>query len=307
MSPSLTRNLVFAVIVLLAVVAGFLYRNLIRQPTAASPQSSEILVLGDSQLSFGAGPVFSTFFGDLPNQCRPHITDPRDLALLKDKRFAMIGTRSTSLQSWTSNRGRAWELLCHKDKRWGVNASVWGTLKPPKRRYVQIGEGANFQFCTRPETPLQNLFATGYYSPQLLMIFVGGNGAARLAHQPESAKQDVAAFLASLPENTGCVFMMTAPVLSKSLNDQRLVAQDSLRTAFADHGNRCAFVEGHTRETRKAIEGQVRFFRQREDGTVKDPYHANEGAAGLFLNARRKSLCHALVDQLRRYPGREAS
>lgn len=302
MKLSVKRFLICGVVVLLAVAIGFLYRELAHQPAVPSPRSTEILVLGDSQLSFGAGPFLTTFFGDLPNQCREHVTDPRDVAVLKGKRFAMIGTRSTSLQSWITNSGQAWELLCHKDKRWGVNASAWGTVKLPDKRYVQVGEGANFQFCKLPETPLQNLFATDYYAPELLMIFVGGNGAARLASSPTKAKQDVAAFLADLPHNTGCVFMMTAPVFSQAQNERRLAAQASLSAAFADHGDRCTFVEGHTPETRAAIEGKAQFFRQREDGTVKDPYHANEDAADRFLKLRRKSLCRALAGQLRSHP-----
>lgn len=289
--------LVCAAVVLAALAAAIIYRSLAPQPR--STLSTEILVLGDSQLSFGAGPVLSAFFGDLPNQCRAHVDVPDAVDVLAGKRFAMIGTRSTSLQSWTTNAGRAWELLCHKDQRWGVNASTWGTVKPLSKRYVQIGEGAHFQFCRTPETPLQNLFATGYYAPALLMIFVGGNGAERLAGDPAMARRDVAALIADLPANTGCVFMMTAPVYPKTLNDQRVVAQANLRAAFARHGGRCAFVDGHTRATRAAIEGQSRFFRRREDGTVKDPYHANEEAAARFLEHRRGPLCRALVDQLR--------
>lgn len=292
--------LVCAAVVLAALVAAIIYRTFTPQPR--STLSTEILVLGDSQLSFGAGPVLSAFFADLANQCRAHVDDPDAVDALAGKRFAMIGTRSTSLQSWTTNTGRAWELLCHKDKRWGVNASTWGTVKPPKKRYVQIGEGAHFQFCATPETPLQNLFATGYYTPELLMVFVGGNGAGRLARDPAQARRDVAAFVADLPRDTGCVFMMTAPVYPKALNDERLVAQANLRAAFAAHGGRCAFVDGHTPATRAAIEGQSQFFRRREDGTVKDPYHANEAAAARFLERRRGPLCRALADQLRRRP-----
>ncbi|MGI9477337.1 MAG: hypothetical protein ACR2PI_11585 [Hyphomicrobiaceae bacterium] len=301
------RILICGVIALLAVAVAYLYREFIQQRSARSARSAEILVLGDSQLSFGAGPVLSAFFDDLPNQCREHVNDPLDLGVLKGKRFAMIGTRSTSLQSWTTSRGKAWELLCHKDKRWGVNASTWGLVKSPDRRYVQIGEGANFQFCTPPETPLQNLFATGYYEPELLMIFVGGNGAARLADNSAMAEQDVAALLADMPDNTGCVFMMTAPIFSNSHNDKRVAAQAHLRAAFADHAHRCSFVDGHTPATRAAIEGKAQFFRRRADGTVKDPYHANEDAAGRFLDLRRGPLCRALAKQLRRRAGQGAS
>lgn len=302
MKPAVKRILFFAMVALLAIAAGYRYRNVVERPAAPSPRSAEILVLGDSQLSFGAGPVLSAFFRDMPNRCREHVTDPHDLSELTGKRFAMIGARSTSLQSWTTNSGKAWELLCHKDKRWGVNASAWGTVRPPEKRYIQVGEGENFQFCTLPETPLQNLFANGYFTPQLLMVFVGGNGAARLANNPALAAQDVAALMADLPENTGCVFMMTAPVYSKAQNDQRLAAQASLRAAFSQRGDRCAFVDGHTSKTREAIEGMAQFFRRREDGSVKDPYHANEDAAGRFLDARRGPLCRALAGQLRRHP-----
>lgn len=300
MRLSLTQSLIGGLVVLLVVVGGYLMRTHLFRPNVPSPQATEILVLGDSQLSFGAGPVFSRFFEELPGQCRSHVANPSDIALLKAKHFAMIGTRSTSLQSWTTTGSRAWGLLCHKDKRWGVNASAWGTVKPPKRRYIQVGEGDNFQFCKLPETPLQNLFATGYYAPELLMVFVGGNGAARLARDPAMAKQDVDAFVAGLPANTGCVFMMTAPIYGRKYNDDRLLAQANLRAAFAEHGNRCSFVEGHTPKTRAAIEGQAQFFRRREDGSVKDPYHADELAARRFLDLRRGPLCRALAEQFRR-------
>ncbi len=294
------RILLLGAIVLLAISAAVVFREFSHQPVPHSPQASEIIVLGDSQLSFGAGPVLSRFFEDLPNQCRDHLAGTGDVTHLENKRFGMIGVRSTSLQSWTSRGGRAWELLCHKDKRWGVNASAWGTLKPPERRYIQIGEGEDFQFCRADATPLQHLFAAGYYHPELLMIFVGGNGAARLARDVAAAKQDVAAFLKDVPRQTSCVFMMTAPVYTPAQNAQRLAAQANLKAAFAAHGDHCTFVEGHTPETRASIEGQARFFRKREDGSVKDPYHANEEAAGLFLKFRKPALCRALSFQLQR-------
>mgnify|MGYP001825716716 CR=1 FL=1 len=292
--------LVLAALVLLAVAIGLYVREPAQRAALPAPQTTDILVLGDSQLSFGAGPVLSRFFADLPYQCRNHLSAANRLSLPESKRFGMIGVRSTSLQSWTSTGGRAWELLCHKDKRWGVNASVWGTLKPADRRYVQIGEGENFQFCRAGGTPLQQLFADAYYLPELLMIFVGGNGAARLAGDLKAARRDVAAFLNELPNDTGCVFMMTAPVYSPVQIAQRRAAQANLKIVFAEHGERCTFVAGHTPETRAAIEGKARFFRRREDGSVKDPYHANEDAAQRFLESRRPTLCRALAFQLQR-------
>ena len=264
-----------------------------------SPLTTDILVLGDSQLSFGAGPVLENFFQNLAQQCGGDIQHPSDLELLRGRRFAMIGTRSTSLQSWIANSGRAWELLCHKDKTWGVNASAWGTVKPPEKRYVQIGEGKYFQFCRPPKTPLQNLFAAGYYRPALVLIFVGGNGSGRLARSRSAAEGDVSRLMDEFPANTGCIFMMTAPVLSNADNEIRRLAQANLQAAFEAHGKRCTFVKGHTPATRSAIEGQVQYFRRDEDGNVKDPHHANKDAAMAFLALRRSALCQALVGQLR--------
>ena len=265
-----------------------------RQP---NPLTAEILVLGDSQLSFGGGPTFSALFADLPNQCRDITVTAQRLELMEDKRFSMIGTRSTSLNSWVTMKGRPWELLCHKDKKWGVNASTWGAVKPEKRRYVQIGEGENFQFCKPDKPPIQHLFAPGYYQPELLMIYVGGNGAGRLARNPKLAQKDVDAFIQNLPAGLGCIFMMTAPVYQKSQNDRRLKAQANLRAAFAKHERRCSFVDGHTPATRAAIEGQAQYFRRDETGKVKDPYHANKDAGAAFLKLRRAQLCGALLEQ----------
>ena len=296
----LRRGMVIAVFVIGAAMLAHWFAPAPRQPK--SYLATEVLVLGDSQLSFGAGPVLSRFFGDMTRQCASAMTlDATTRRLLADKRFAMIGTRSTSLQSWTTSAGRAWQLLCHRDKKWGVNASAWGTVKPANKRYVQIGEGAAFQVCRPGATPLQQLFATGYYAPELLMVFVGGNGAARLAADKRAAKRDVRRLIDTLPADTGCIFMMTAPIFRRPDNDTRAVAQGNLRAAFAEHNGRCSFVDGHTSDTRAAIEGRQHFFRRDHAGAVKDPYHANEAAAERFLALRRPALCQALITQLLNY------
>ncbi len=261
-------------------------------------RSADILVLGDSQLSFGAGPVLSEFFSRLPESCTIAARNNAARDTLSRRRFAMIGTRSTSLHSWVTTSGPAWNALCAKDKKWGVNASVWGTIKPPQKRYVQVGTGPDFQVCRLGRTPLQNLFSANYYTPKLLIAFFGGNGAARLARNPDAAKHDVAEFVRWLPSETRCIFMMTAPVYPARLNKQRRQAQAHLRDAFAAHGQRCTFVEGHTPQTRAAIEGRSIFFRRNEAGKVIDPYHASQGAAAIFLSLRRVDLCRALLVEL---------
>ncbi|MGI9426586.1 MAG: SGNH/GDSL hydrolase family protein [Hyphomicrobiaceae bacterium] len=267
---------------------------------ASSYKTTDILVIGDSQLSFGAGPVLETFFRTLPQQCA-RITNPSaEPDTLTGLSFAMIGARSTSLQSWVTRRTPAWRQLCRKDKTHGVNASTWGTLAQPKMRYVQIGEGARFQFCKRRHTPLQALTSTGGYRPKVIIWFLGGNGAGRLAGSTKSTRSDVDRLVTQLRSDVGCVVMTTVPVYSRRLNRTRLKAQANLKAALAAHGRRCSFVAGFTPATIKLVQGQARYFRRRRSGTVKDPFHPSEAATRKVFALMKPQLCRALVEQLDR-------
>ncbi len=261
-------------------------------------RSTDILVLGDSQLSFGAGPVLKDFFENLPARCASALKDPADIARLDGLSYGMLGTRSTSLQSWVQSSGPAWKQLCRKDKKHGVNASSWGTLKTAKRRFIQVGEGRKFQVCKRGRTPLQALLAKTYYQPKVLMFFVGGNGAGRLAGSLKKTRTDVDRLVSSLPPQTGCLFMTTVPIFTRKRNRTRLRAQKNLRTAFAKHGERCAMVEGFNKQTLSAIEGKSQYFRRRKSGRIKDPFHPDKRATQKFMNLTRPALCRALVKQL---------
>ena len=261
---------------------------------------TDILVLGDSQLSFGGGPALKDFLSNLKTRCQSLAGKEPGLNTLEGRNFGMLGTRSTSLQSWVTRGTPAWRQLCRKDKRHGVNASAWGTLKKPKRRYVQVGEGAKYQFCKRSRTPLQALFTKGYYKPRVLMFFIGGNGAGRLAGSRKAAQNDVDRLIKTLPEDVGCVFMLTVPIFTKRRNRTRLRAQRNLKKAFAAHDGRCALVEGFTSKTIASIEGKSRFFRRRRSGAVKDPFHPNETASRRFMALTGAPLCRALINQFGR-------
>ena len=89
--------------------------------------------------------------------------------------------------------------------------------------------------------------------------------------------------------------MMTAPVYQTMQNDRRLKAQNKLRAAFANHGERCTCVDGYTPATRVAIEVQAQYLRKDDSGKVEDPYHANKYAGAVFLKLRRAPLCNALI------------
>ncbi|MEP5010515.1 MAG: SGNH/GDSL hydrolase family protein, partial [Roseobacter sp.] len=75
----------------LALFAGFAAVA----PTFAVAQSTpDILVLGDSQISFGAGEVYLNYFDELPDRCKMTSSRKRRLAKLGDRQTAAIGVRS---------------------------------------------------------------------------------------------------------------------------------------------------------------------------------------------------------------------
>lgn len=80
--------------------------------------SPDVHVLGDSQLTFGAGPAFVSLFSDLRGDC----------GLAGDASVGVIGVRSSSLQSWTSASKKAKGAICGADPKWKVNTRVYGTL-----------------------------------------------------------------------------------------------------------------------------------------------------------------------------------
>lgn len=93
--------------------------------------------------------------------------------------------------------------------------------------------------------------------------------------------------------------MMTAPVYQTMQNDRRLKAQNKLRAAFANHGERCTCVDGHTPATRVAIEVQAHYFRKYDSGKVEDPYHANKYVGAVFLKLRIAPMCNVLIKQFK--------
>jgi len=263
-----------------------------------SLQFPEILVLGDSQLSFGAGPVMLSFFKNIKKHCGSIIDQTPLLEMIEKKRTTLLGVRSTSLESWVTKKGRAWKAMCRKDKTWGVNASIWGFQQKRKTHYVQIGEGKKYQFCKKGKTPLEAMTMSGYYRPKLIMFYLLGNGAGRLAGNAKAATRDIERMIEQLPANTACIYMTTLPNYKKRINKTRLKAQAQIERAIAMHGNRCTFVRGMTQKVVAAIQGQSRYFRRKKSGKVKDPFHPDAAATKRVLALTSSALCRAVVDKL---------
>ena len=255
---------------------------------AEAPGSPDVLVLGDSQLSFGAGVAFVDLLHKMAGEC----------GLPPAPTIGVIGVRSSTLVAWTGRTKSAKKAICDVDPKWGVNAGAYGTLSPGAKPYVQIGKGAQFQFCSVDRSPLQAVFDRGYYMPRLLIMFLMGNATERWADSPAAAQADVRAFVADLPPDQPCLFMTSAPPYVEKVARLRQRAQDNIKRAFASAGGRCSFVPGFTPATIRENLGNAANFRRGASGKVKDPFHPTEAAARRFLGLRRTDLCRAIAAQL---------
>ncbi|WP_299610441.1 SGNH/GDSL hydrolase family protein [uncultured Tateyamaria sp.] len=281
---------------LLAAFAALIPASLAAQ--TSDFQSPSIVILGDSQIPFGSGPVFLEFFENIKGHCPPTPEQAANLEVLADMKVAVIGVRSTSLHSWTAKMGRAKGAICDVDPKWKVNAGTYGFINTTGNKYKQIGQGDAYQFCEKDMSAFQTMFRAGYYEPKLILLSFLGNSAKRWAGSYDKALEDVQKMNAQLPAGVPCIFMTTAPSYSKKITDLRLKAQANVRRAFAETGSQCSFVEGATPETVAANQGNKKYFRLSKSGKVKDPYHPNERAAKTFFMIAMEDICTAVYDQI---------
>ena len=260
--------------------------------------SPDILVLGDSQISFGSGPVFVDFLSELDTLCAPTKRQSRQLKQLGEMKVGVIGVRSTSIHSWTARKGAAKGSICNVDAKWKVNAGTYGVVNTTQNAFKQMGQGRNYQFCSVGKSPFETMFREDYYNPKLLVLAFLGNAAKRWASQPDAAVADVRRLTQQLPADLPCVFMTTAPAHTKKVAKSRSRAQENIQKAFAKTGNRCTFVKGITPETIAVNQSTPSFFRRNEDGRVKDPYHPNERGARHHFKQRTPAICTAIFDAL---------
>jgi hypothetical protein len=147
-------------------------------------------------------------------------------------------------------------------------------------------------------SPLQAVFADGYYAPDLAIFFLMGNATERWAGSTAAALQDVRSLVADLPPGQPCIFMTTAPPYREKAVRERVAAQTNIAAAFAEAGRQCSFVAGLTPETIAENQGNAANFRRNASGKVKDPYHPTEAGARRFLKLRRAALCAAIAGEL---------
>jgi hypothetical protein len=269
-------------------------------PLQAHAQSNvDVLILGDSQISFGAGEAYLSFFKNLKQNCANSSLRKKDYAKLANRRTLAVGVRSTSLHSWTARSGASKDTICAVDKKYGVNAGAYGIRGNKDRKFIQIGKERGFGYCQPNQSPFETLFQNPNNTPKLLVLNFLGNAEKRWAESQSAADQDVRRTLQQIPEDVPCVILTTAPVFKKGTNDKRMTAQTRLIRATQKAGNRCQVVEGFTPQTRNAIEGKAQFFRRNKSGRVTDPHHPNTSATRQFTKIIAPKLCDAIGHALK--------
>ncbi|MEP3299345.1 MAG: SGNH/GDSL hydrolase family protein [Pseudoruegeria sp.] len=258
----------------------------------------DVLILGDSQISFGAGEVYLDFFDNLQRNCAKTISKAQ-MKRLGQRRTLAVGVRSTSLHSWVARDGRAKDTICEVDKKYGVNAGAYGIAGQPDRKFIQIGKEPGFQYCRKNESALEVVFNDPANTPKLLVLNVLGNAEKRWSESQSTADTDVRRTLQQIPKSVPCIVLTTAPVFHKTTNDTRMLAQNKLARALEKAGGRCHLVKGISPETRAVIEGKSKFFRQNKNGKIVDPHHPSKTAIKQFMKSTGPKLCEAVAAVLK--------
>ena len=261
-------------------------------------ETPDILVLGDSQITFGAGPAYLAFFQSLARRCAGHADRAQRQQVRHLKTVAVIGVRSTALREWSARGAKGKADICEVDPVLKKNAGAFGTVNLARDRYVQIGEGTDFQFCRAGASPLETAIAPGYYQPKLLVLSFLGNASRDWADDPDLARRDARVAMAQVPDGLPCVFMTTVPSFQMAANNLRVRAQANIRAAMAETGGACTFVGGVTDQTIALMTSDKRSFRVNESGEVKDPFHPTHRGAQRYLRAIAPQLCSAILSSL---------
>lgn len=264
-------------------------------PTQIFAQSkTDILILGDSQISFGAGEVYLDFFKALKRNCGPALSRAERKKLGKRRTLA-VGVRSTSLHSWVARDGAPKDTICEVDKKFGVNAGVYGINGSDERKFIQIGQERGFKYCRKNRSAFETVFSDPENRPKLLVLNFLGNAEKRWAESQSLADRDVRQTLKQIPKDIPCIVLTSAPVFHKATNDRRMLAQARLARALEKTDGQCQLVKGFTPQTRKAIEGKPQFFKRNKSGKITDPHHPSKAAIKRFLNATAPQFCEAMA------------
>jgi hypothetical protein len=188
-------------------------------------------------------------------------------------------------------------MICVRDPKGLSNASTYGAMRYRASRWAQIGESPRHQFCGKARSLLENIFAELPAPPRLVVFNCLGLSTFRWI-AADKLRQDLQELDWQLPTQTACLFLTTIPTYRASINRPRWRAQANLEAALKETGSRCRVVAGHTPATIAAFENNRAYYRKRSNGTVRDPYHANDAGARRFLKLRGNAICRGVVQAL---------
>ncbi|MEO1694121.1 MAG: hypothetical protein AAFR55_02665 [Pseudomonadota bacterium] len=256
----------------------------------------DVLILGDSQLSFGSGKAFYKFFTNLDTRCRGSGLPETTLKRLAKRRVGIIGVRSTGVHTWLSRTRRGKRMICVKDPAGLVNASAYGAARH-RQKWVQIGESRHHQFCKSGRSALETMFSQRRYQPKLMVFNFLGLSASRWRSR-KRLDADLRELDRQVPMGTACLILTTAPTYEAKINAPRLRAQRNLQAALGAGQHRCRYVPGLTKKTVRAMQGNRALFYKYKNGRVKDPYHPNDAGSQVFLRHRGNAICRAVAAEL---------
>lgn len=263
---------------------------------AQSLKDADLLVVGDSQILFRGGPAYVEHFKHLAQTCGALIPErAADFKAHFSGDVGVAGIRAATLKAWLARHGKEKDALCVPEKTWPKNTRGFGVLNTPEQKFHQTASDGNYPLCQKNQTPLEALFKEVGTKPKLLVLAILGKYADVWAKDEALAHKDAAELASQVPANTPCVYLTTAPSFSSKQNAKRRVGQDHFFNGFEKAGGACLPVKGLTDETISAFQGNNKFYKAREDGTVRDVFHPNHLGIKTFLNTTSPAMCQALV------------
>ena len=263
---------------------------------AQSLKDADLLVVGDSQILFRGGPAYLDHFNQLAQTCGTLIPErAADFTRHFSGDVGVAGIRAATTNSWLAREGKEKDALCVPEKSWPKNTRGFGVLHTPDKKFHQTGRDGNYPLCQPNQSPLETLFKEVGTNPKLLVLAILGKHANVWAKDKALAHKDAAELAAQVPASTPCLYLTTAPSFSEKQNAKRRVGQDHFFSGFQNAGGACLPVKGLTNETISAFEGNNKFYKTREDGTVRDVFHPNDLGIRSFLKTVSPAMCRALV------------
>lgn len=258
-------------------------------------KKTELLVIGDSQLMFNGAQGYVDFFQNIGPICQSHHSGQSEkFEHITGLHTGILAVRSTAIDDFTTRKDHERERLCVPEESWPVNAKGYGTLAHRDQEWVQIGKHASFPFCKKDQSAFDVIFGELGAKPKVV-VFVFLAGSTERWQNLALARLDAIALNRSIPDQTKCIFMTTAPTFLGDVNKRRKAAIESFSRALRENQDQCLFLDGFTPETvRKMSITQEYYPRSNDKNKVTDPFHPMRSGIDFYLKQNAKPVCDLL-------------